>query len=76
MTNKLVVVINSLEVPKIKKKFTIRNQISCTKLQLPPKPLTRELTPPDPRSLSLLCPQLNLLNPPLPPNKIPVYATV
>ena len=26
--------------------------------------------------LSVLCPQLNLLNHPLPPNKIPGYATV
>ena len=42
----------------------------CTKLQLPPEPLTRGLPPPDPRSL---CPQLNLLTPP--PNKIPRYAT-
>ena len=32
------------------------------KLQLPPEPLTRGLPPPDPRSV--LCPQLNLLNPP------------
>jgi len=34
--------------------------MSCTKLQLPPEPLTRGLPPPDLRSL---CPQLNLLNP-------------
>jgi hypothetical protein len=27
------------------------NEISCTKLQLPPEPLTRELPPPDPHSL-------------------------
>ena len=47
------------------------NEISCTKLQLPPEPLTRGLPPPDPRSL---CPQLNLLNPLL--KKIPGYATV
>ena len=38
----------------------------CTKLQLPPEPLTRELSPPYPRSL---CPQLNLLNIPPPPEK-------
>ena len=69
MSNKLVV-INSLKVPKIKKIFTIWNEISCTKLQLPPETLTRGLPPPDPRSL---CPQLNLLN--LPPNKIPGYTT-
>ena len=71
MTNKLVVIINSLKVPKIEKNFTINNEISCTKLQLPPEPLTRGPPPPDPRSV---CPQLNLLNPL--PNKIPGYATV
>ena len=32
------------------------NEISCTKLQLPPEPLTRGLLSPDPRSL---CPVLN-----------------
>jgi len=45
--------------------------MSYTKLQLPPEPLTRGLLSLDPRSL---CPQLNLLNSPL-PNKIPGYAT-
>jgi len=49
------------------------NEISCTKLQLPPEPLTRGLPPPD-LLLSVLCPQLNLLNPI--PNKIPGYVTV
>ena len=52
MTNKLVVIINSLKVPKIKKillyemKFLVPNY-SC--LQNPS--LTRGLLPPDPRSL-------------------------
>ena len=61
MTNKLVVIINSLKVTKIKKvllfevKFLVPNY-SCLQ-----NPLTRGLPPPDPRSL---CPQLNLLNPP------------
>jgi len=32
-----------------------------------------ELPPPQ---IPVLCPQLNLLNPPHPPNKIPGYATV
>ena len=41
-------------------------------MQLPPESLTRGLLPQIP-ILSLLCPQLNLLNPP--PNKIPRYAT-
>jgi len=58
MTYKLVVIINILKVPKIKKNITIWNEISCTKLQLPPEPLTRGLPIPDPRSL---CPQLTLL---------------
>ena len=58
-------------VPKIKKILLYEMKISCTKLQLPPEPLTRGLPPPDPSSL---CPQLNLLNPP-PSNKIPRYAT-
>jgi len=49
MTNKLVVIINSLKVPKIKK--ILLREISCTKLQLPPEFLTRGLPPPDPRSL-------------------------
>jgi hypothetical protein len=37
---------NSLKVPKIKKNFTTWNEISCTKLRLPPEPLTRGLPPP------------------------------
>ena len=61
MTNKLIVIMKSLKVPKIKKNFTILNEISCTNLQLPPEPLPKGLPPPDPRSL---CPQLNLLTPP------------
>ena len=59
MTDKLVVIINSLKVPKIKK--ILIHEVFYTKLQLPPEPLTRGLPPPDPRSL---CPQMNLLNPP------------
>ena len=61
MTNKLVVIINSLKVPKIRKillyeiKFLVPNY-SCLL-----NPLTRGLPPPDPLSL---CLQLNLLNPP------------
>ena len=63
MTNKLVVIINSLEVPKMKKillyemKFLVPNH-SCLQ-----NPWLAELPPSDPRSL---CPQLNLLKPPLP----------
>ena len=60
MTNKLVVIINSLKVPNIKKmllyemKFLVPNY-SCLQ-----NPRLGVLPPPDPRSL---CPQLNLLNP-------------
>jgi len=49
MKNKLVVIINSLKVPKIKK--ILLYKISCTKLQLPPEALNRGLPPPDSRSL-------------------------
>jgi hypothetical protein len=40
----------------------MRNEISCTKLQLPPEPLNRGLRSQIP-VLSILCPQLNLLSP-------------
>jgi len=73
MTNKSVVNINSLKYQKLRK-FYYRNEISCTKLQLPPEPLTRGLPSPDPRSL---CPVFNWIcwTPSSPPNKIPGYAT-
>ena len=64
MKNKLVVIINSFKVTKIKKillydmKFLVH-----TKLQLPPEPLTRGCRTQIP-VLSVRCPQLNLLNPP------------
>jgi len=73
MTNKLVDIINSFKVPKINKillyemKFLVPNY-SC--LQNPWLGGYRPQFP----VLSVLCPQLNLLNPP-PPNKIPGYAT-
>ena len=60
MTNKSVIIINSLKVPKINNillfemTFLVPNY-SCLQT------LTRGLPPPDLRSL---CPQLNLLNPP------------
>jgi len=72
MTNKLIVIINSLKVPKIKKillygmKFLVPNY-SC--LQNPWQG-GKGLPPPDPRSL---CPH-EFVEPP--PNKIPGYATV
>jgi len=67
MTNKLVVIINSLKVPKINK--TLLYEISCTKLQLPPEPLTRGLTPPDPRSLCPLSSTEFVENKPPPPGQ-------
>jgi hypothetical protein len=48
MANKLVVIINSFKIATNYENFTIWNEISCTKLQLPPEPLTRGL--PSPRS--------------------------
>ena len=63
MTNKLVVFINSLKVPKIKKillyemKFLVPNY-SCLQ-----NPWLKGYRPQIP-VLSILCPQLNLLNPP------------
>ena len=72
MTYKLVVIINGLQVPKIKKillyemKFLVPNY-SCLQ-----NPSLGGYHPQNP-VLSVLCPQLNLLN--SPPNKIPGYAT-
>ena len=73
MTNKLVVIINSLIVAKIKK--ILLYEISCTKLQLPPEPLSRGLPPPEPRSLCPLSSTEFVELPLHPPNKIPGYAT-
>jgi len=64
----LVVIINSLKYQKLKKKFTIWNEISCTKLQRPPEPLTRGLPPPDPRSLCPLS-STEFVDPPPAPTK-------
>ena len=75
MTNKLVVIVNSLKVPKIKKylkyemKFFVPNY-SC--LQNPWLGGYR----PQITFLSVLWSQLNLLTHPHPPNKISGYATV
>ena len=49
------------------------NEISCTKLQLPPEPLTRGLPPPDPHSLCPLS-STEFVEPPL-KKKILGYAT-
>jgi len=61
MINKLVVFIKSLKVPKIKNILVY--EISCTKLQLIPEPLTRELPPPDLRSVCPL-PSTEFVDPP------------
>ena len=64
MTNKLVVIINSLKVPKIAKillcemKFLVLNH-SCLQ-----NPMTRGLPPPDPRSLYPLSSTEFVENPP------------
>ena len=63
MTNKLVVIINSLKVPKIKKILLHEIKFLVPNYSRPQIPV-----------LSVLCPQLNLLNPPL--KRIPGYATV
>jgi hypothetical protein len=51
MTNKLVVIINSLKVPNIKKILLYEMKFRVPNYSLPPEPLTRGLTPTDPRSL-------------------------
>ena len=63
MTNKLVVIINSLKIPNFKK-ILLWNETPCAKIQLPPATLTNWLHPPIPL-FSVLCPQLNLLNHPI-----------
>ena len=52
MTNKLVIIINSLKVPKIEKILLYEMKFFVPK-QLPPEHVTRGLPPPDPR---YLCP--------------------
>ena len=74
MPNKLVVIINSLKVPKIKKillnemKFLVPNY-SCLQ-----NPWLGGYRPPDPRSLCPLSSTEFVETPP--PNEIPGYATV
>ena len=65
MTSKLVVIINSLKAPKIKKILLYEMNFFFTKLQLSPEPLTRGLPPPDPCPLS----STEFVEPPS--NKIP-----
>jgi len=61
MTNKLVVVINSLKVPKIKKILLYEMKCLVPNYSCLQNPWLGGLAPPDPRSF---CPQLNLNPPP------------
>ena len=70
MTDKLVVIINSLKVPKTKKILLYEMKFFVPITAAFRTPWLGALRLPDPRSLY---PQLNLLNPP--PNKTPGYAT-
>ena len=73
MTNKLAAIINSPKVPKIKKILLYEMKILVPNYSCLQNPWLGDYRPQIP-VLSVLCPQLNLLNPP-PPNKIPGYAT-
>ena len=73
MTNKLVVIINSLKVPKIKKILLYEMKCLVPNYSCLQNPWLGGYRPQVP-VLSALCPQLNLLNP-LSPKKIPGYAT-
>ena len=74
MINKLVVIINSPKVPKIKKILLYEMKFLVPHYSCLQNPWLGGYRPQIP-VLSVLCPQLNLLNPPT-PNKIPGYATV
>ena len=71
MTNKLLVIIIDLKYQKLRNFYYMKWNF-CTKLRLPPEPLTRVLPPPDPRSL---CPLSSTEFVEPPSNKIPGYAT-
>jgi len=72
MTNKLVVIINRIKVPKIMKILLYEMKLLVTNYSCLQNPWLRGYCPQIP-ILSVLFPQLNLLN--TPPNKIPGYAT-
>jgi len=63
MTNKLVVIINSLKVPKIKKLLLYETKCLVPNYSCLQNPWLEGYRPQIP-VLSVLCPQLNLLNPP------------
>ena len=63
MKNKLVVIINSLKVPKIKKILLYEMKLLVLNYSCLQNPRLGGYHPQIP-VLSVLCPQLNLLNPP------------
>jgi len=73
LTNKLVIIINILKVPKIKKILLYEMKFLISNYSFLQNPWLGGYRPEIP-FLSVLCPQLNLLTP-LPLNKIPGYAT-
>ena len=73
MTNKLVVIINSLKVPNMKKLLLYEMKFLLPNYSWLQNPWLGGYRPQN-TVLSALCPQLNLLTPPQ--NKIPRYATV
>ena len=72
MTNKLVAIINSLRVPKIKKILLYEMKLLVPNYSCLQNPWIGGYRPQIP-VISIHCPQLNFLNPPS--NKIPGYAT-
>jgi len=72
MTNKLVVIINSLKVPKIKKILLYEMKFIAPNYSCLQNPWLGGCRPQIP--VLSVSRQLNLFNPP--PNKIPGYATV
>jgi len=73
MANKLVVIVDSLKVPKIKKILLYEMKFLVPNYSYIQNPRRRGYRPRIP-VLSVLCTQLNFLTPP-PPNKIPGYVT-
>jgi len=68
MTNTLVVIINSLKLPKIKNILPYEMKVLVPNYSCLQNPLLGGYCPQIP-VLSVLCPQLNLLKPPPPPEK-------
>ena len=74
MSNKLVVIIHRLKVPNIKKLLLYEMKLLVPNYSCLQSPWLGGYRPQIP-VLSVLFPQLNLLYPPPPPNKIPGYST-